>query len=73
MYGWTHSYFYYPLLQWMLLQLLQQSDPSKEGHFWLKLCQSLPLWAVATGVKNPFLYYISYKQDTEKLRSDDDT
>lgn len=56
----------------MLLQLLQQSDPSKEGHFWLKLSKHLPLWAVATEVQNLFIYYFSYKQDIEKLQSHDD-
>lgn len=50
----------------MLLQLLQQSDPPKEGHFWLKFSKSLTLQAVAPEVKNLFIYHVSYK-DVEKL------
>ena len=56
----------------MLLQLLQQSDPSKEREFWLKLSKSLPLWAVSTEGKNVFIYYISRKPDIEKLQPHDD-
>lgn len=52
----------------MLLQLLWQSkDSSKEGHFWLKLSESLTSQAVAPEVKNLFICYISYKQDVEQL------